>query len=463
MKKTAETPKKLITRQREYFQEGHTRSLEFRLEKLALKKAIENYEERILAAVKLDLGKPNIEGFLSETAFTIAEIDLFLKKLKSWAKPKKVATPLAFLPGSSRIYSEPYGIALIIGPWNYPFNLAIVPGIGAIAAGNCVVIKPSEVTPNTSRVIFELFQEYFDREYIAVVEGGAEKAKALLREKWDYIFYTGGSAVGKKIMAAAAKHLTPVTLELGGKSPCIIDKNVPMKTVARRIAWGKFFNAGQTCVAPDYVLVEKSVKTKFVAMMREVLLEFFGDNPQESPDLARIVNNHHFQRLTKLLKNTQILVGGETDRKTKYIAPTLIDEPSWKQPVLQEEIFGPILPILEYETLDEALQIISRQPKPLALYFFTKDRSLRERVLTSSTSGGACINDAFSHIVPNKLPFGGVGNSGTGNYHGKASFDTFSHQKSALKRSLFPDIKDRYAPYTLTIKKAKMLIKFMTG
>lgn len=453
-----------IKRQNEYFKLGQTKSIEFRLKQLViLKKAIEKYSEEILTAVKKDLSKPRFEAYLSEIAFTIAEIDISLKKLKSWSKPKKVKTPLAHQPGSSYIYSEPYGVTLIIGPWNYPFHLTVAPLIGAISAGNCAVLKPSELTPNTSKITAKLFKEYFDPEYISVVEGGVVEAENLLNEKWDYIFFTGGTIVGQKVMLAAAKHLIPVTLELGGKSPCIVDKNVSIEVAARRVTWGKFFNAGQTCVAPDYVLVHKDIKEEFIKNLIKTIKSFYGDDPALSADFARIVNEHHFNRLTGLLNNSRILIGGQTNKSVKYIAPTVIDQIDANHPLMQEEIFGPIMPIIEYEDLDKVINTINKKPKPLSLYFFSNDKKLQEKIIKNSVSGGVCINDTLSHILPNYLPFGGVGESGMGNYHGKASFTTFSHQKSVLKKSMIFDPKNRYAPYKLSLQKIKKLINFMTS
>ncbi len=455
--------KQIIQSQRDFFKTQKP-DYSFRMQQLAtLKTAIEAYESELLLAMEKDMRKPRFEGYLSDIAFTVTEIDLALKRLKSWMKPKRVSTPIAHLPGSSYIHAEPFGVTLVMAPWNYPIYLLLVPLIGAMAAGNCTVLKPSELTPNTSNVIAKMFKEYFDPAYIAVVEGDGQTAQELLNEKWDYIFFTGSPAIGKIVMQAAAQHLTPVTLELGGKSPCIVDKNINMETAARRIIWGKFLNAGQTCIAPDYLLVHQSIKDAFIEQCKKTLLEFYGSDMANSPDLARIVNERHFDRLSSLLKDANILVGGETDRDSRYIAPTLLDGVDWEHPVMQDEIFGPILPVLEFSDLNDAIETINSHPKPLALYFFSNDKSLQNKVIDETSSGGVCINDTINHIIPNNLPFGGVGTSGMGAYHGKASFDIFSHHKSTLKRSFLLDIKIKYAPYTVKIEHAKKLLKLMTG
>lgn len=454
----------IIEKQKDYYRYGHTHDVSFRLKQLStLKKAIHKHEREIIEAVKKDMGKPKMEGFLSEVAFTISEIELALKNLKSWAKPQKIKIPIAHLPGSSYIYTKPYGVTLIMGPWNYPFHLLVAPLVGAMAAGNCAVLKPSEITPHTSALTAQIFKEHFDPRYIAVVEGGPEESQALLNEKWDYIFFTGGTEIGQKVMEAASKNLTPVTLELGGKSPCIVDKEVRINIAARRIAWGKFFNAGQTCVAPDYVLVQEEVKDKFLAEFEKCIHRFFGNDVEQSPDFARIVNERHFDRLAKLLENTKIAIGGEMNRENKYISPTVVDGIDWDHPIMQEEIFGPILPVLKYQDLDQAIQRVNDQPKPLAFYFFSDNERHQKKILDNTISGGICINDTLSHIIPNALPFGGIGPSGMGNYHGKASFDTFSHKRSMLKKSTAIDIKNRYAPYKMSIRQAKMILKFLTG
>ncbi|HEY9853059.1 MAG TPA: aldehyde dehydrogenase [Leptolyngbyaceae cyanobacterium] len=448
-----------ILQQRAFFSSGKTKDVAFRIEQLELlKQSILANKDAILEALNKDLHKPTFESYLAEL-YVVKDIDYAIKNIKSWTKPKKVNTPLEQFPSTSIIYTEPLGVVLIMSAWNYPFSLIISPLIGAIAAGNCAILKPSEIAPHTSRVIADLFQKNFDPAYISVIEGGVEISQELLKEKFDYIFFTGGTTIGKVIMEAAAKHLTPVTLELGGKSPCIVDADVDLPKAARRITWGKFLNAGQTCVAPDYLLVERNIKKDLLAEIKKCLVEFYGDDPSQSADYARIINQKHFHRLTSLLNYGEIIVGGKTDPKTNYIAPTLIDNISVDAPLVQEEIFGPILPIIEYDNLTEAIAFVNERPKPLALYFFSKNRNHQERILQETSSGGACINETMMHLGVPELPFGGVGSSGMGSYHGKASFDTFSHQKSVLKNTFFMDMKLRYPPYAGKLN----LIKRMLG
>jgi acyl-CoA reductase-like NAD-dependent aldehyde dehydrogenase len=414
---------------------------------MVLRGAIEQRESDVLLALKRDLGRPMMEGYTSEIAIVLHEIDFALKNVAAWARPRKVRTPLMLFPGSSWVYPEPYGSALVIAPWNYPFQLAISPLIGALAAGNCVVVKPSETAPHTSRLIADMIGNEFDPGYLAVVEGGIEETKALLGQHFDYIFFTGGTRVGKIVMAAAARHLTPVTLELGGKNPCIVDASADLDKAARRIAWGKFVNAGQTCIAPDFVLAEKSIKPALLARLTAVIESFYGVDPKTSPDFGRIGNEHHFERLRALLSAVKVVAGGETDAAQRYIAPTIVDGVAWDHAIMQEEIFGPILPVLEFGDLEAALTALEVKPKPLALYFFSEDRERQEQVLRRLSSGGACINDTFAQLLNLRLPFGGVGDSGMGAYHGKAGFETFSHSKSVVKRSTWLDPGIKYPPY----------------
>ncbi|MBD2180416.1 aldehyde dehydrogenase [Aerosakkonema funiforme] len=437
----------LVQQQRQFFSTGNTKDISFRIAQLQLlKQAILENKQAIANAVKADLKKPDFEIYLTEL-YVVKEIDYTIKHIKSWAKAKKVATPLEQFPSSAIIYPEPLGVVLIISPWNYPFNLMILPLIGAIAAGNCAILKPSEISLHTSKVLADIFQKNFDPAYIALVEGGVETSQQLLKEKFDRIFFTGGTNVGKIVMEAAAKHLTPVTLELGGKSPCIVDADTQIEIAARRIAWGKFINAGQTCIAPDYLLVNHNIKKDLLDAIKKCIQEFYGDDPAKSPDYTRIINKKHFSRLAAFLKDGEIIVGGETDAENNYIAPTVIDNVSLDAPIMQEEIFGPILPVITYNDLTEAISIVNDRPKPLALYFFSKNKDRQERILRETSSGGVCINDTIMHIGIPELPFGGVGDSGIGAYHGKTSFDTFSHQKSVLKNSFLVDMKLRYAPY----------------
>jgi aldehyde dehydrogenase (NAD+) len=352
-------------------------------------------------------------------------------------------------------------VVLIIGPWNYPFSLMIEPLLGAIAAGNCAILKPSEIAPHTSAIVAELIHKTFESDYITVIQGGVETSQQILAEKFDHIFFTGGTKIGKIIMEAAAKHLTPVTLELGGKSPCIVEPDIDLKTAARRITWGKFINCGQTCIAPDYLLVDRTIKSELITELKQSIQEFYGTDPATSPDYPRIISDQHFQRLSSFLQDGNIMIGGQTNPENRYIAPTLIDNIALDSPIMQEEIFGPILPMVEYGDLTEAINLINSRPKPLALYLFSQDKAKQTRVLENTSSGGVCINDTVVHISVRDLPFGGVGDSGIGRYHGKTSFDIFSHKKSVLKKSFIFDLDWRYAPYTQG--KLKLLKKFLFG
>ncbi|MEH2210007.1 aldehyde dehydrogenase [Nostoc sp.] len=448
----------IIQTQRDFFQTGKTKDVNFRIEQLKnLKQAIIEHEQLIVEALKADLHKPEVETYLTEIS-VIKDIDYAIKHLQDWIKPKKAAVSWDFFSYSAKIYPEPLGVVLIIGPWNYPFQLIISPLIGAIAAGNCAIIKPSEIASHTSDVIAKIIAKHFDPAYLVVIEGGVEASQKLLAEKFDHIFFTGGTAVGKIIMAAAAKYLTPVTLELGGKSPCIVDTDINLEHTVRRITWGKFINAGQTCIAPDYLLVNKTIKKDLIDGLEKSLKEFYGDNPVNSPDYARIISEKHFERLVSFLKDGEVVIGGENQPSERYIAPTLIDNVSLEDSVMQEEIFGPILPIIEYTDITEAIALINSRPKPLALYLFSQDKNLQKRVLQETSSGGVCINDTVMQVGVSSLPFGGVGDSGIGNYHGKASFDTFSHKKSVLQNSFWLDLKWRYAPYQGKLPLIKKLL-----
>jgi aldehyde dehydrogenase (NAD+) len=448
----------LLCKQRDFFQTGKTKPVDFRLQMLKnLKKTILEHKKAILKALAADLHKPVFESYITEIV-TLKEIDYAIKNLRRWTKPRKVRVPLELFPYSGRIQAEPLGVVLIISPWNYPFHLLISPLVGAIAAGNCAVLKPSEFAPYTSGLIANLIEKTFEPAYIAVVEGGVETSQTLLAEKFDYIFFTGGNAVGKIVMAAAAKHLTPVTLELGGKSPCLVDTEIDVEKTARRICWGKFINAGQTCIAPDYLLVNKNIKNSLLDSIKKCLLEFYGEHPANSPDYARIIHQNHFDRLVKFLQDGEILIGGEINRDELYISPTVIDKVSWEAPIMQEEIFGPILPVIEYTDIAEAIAKINSRPKPLALYLFSDNKNLQQYVLQSTSSGGVCLNDTLIQSGVPSLPFGGVGDSGIGSYHGKASFDTFSHYKSVVQNSFWLDLKWRYPPYEGKLSFLKRLI-----
>jgi aldehyde dehydrogenase (NAD+) len=451
----------VVCKQRDFFNTGQTKELDFRIAQLkTIKQLIIDHETEIIEALKADLHKPECEAFLSEISLIAKEIDYALKHIKTWNKPQKAAVPWQFLPASAQIHPEPLGIVLIIGAWNYPIQLIISPLVGAIAAGNCAILKPSELAYHTSRILAEIISKKFDPAYIAVIEGDVETSQKLLLEKFDHIFFTGSKDVGKIIMKAAAKYLTPVTLELGGKSPCIIDYDIHIEHTIRRIIWGKFANAGQTCIAPDYLLVNKKIKDKLLAGIQKCLKEFYGDNPAKSSDYARIISPKHFERLANFLKNGKIIIGGESNPEERYIAPTVIDNVSWDDPIMQEEIFGPILPVIEYSEISEAIALINSRPKPLALYLFTQNKNLQKRVLQETSSGGVCINDTVKHFAASSLPFGGVGDSGIGNYHGKASFDTFSHYKSVLYKPFWLDLKLLYPPYQNKLSLLKQIMKF---
>ena len=450
---------KKLEKQRAFFRSGRTIPLAFRKKALKrLGRAIRQHENEIYAALREDLNKSKTEAFMCEVGMTLAELSYMLKHLEGWAKKKYVRSPLAQFSATSFTVKEPYGVALIMSPWNYPFMLTMEPLIGAIAAGNCAVVKPSAYAPATSAVIRRILRACFPEEFIFVVEGGRAENQALLDQRFDYIFFTGGVTVGKEVMAKAAKHLTPVTLELGGKSPCVVDRTAKLELAAKRIVFGKFLNAGQTCVAPDYLLVHREVKNTLVAYMRRYLQLFYGKKPLENPDYPKIINEKHFLRLKGLMENQHILVGGD-DNGTDKIAPTLLDAVSPDAPVMQEEIFGPILPILTYATLEEAIRFVKAREKPLALYLFTTDRTTEKRVLQEVSFGGGCVNDTVVHLATPYMAFGGVGKSGMGSYHGKKSFDTFSHYKSILKNSSFLDMPVRYPP--ATARKEQLLRWFL--
>ena len=451
---------KLKNEQNSFFNTGKTKSYEFRVGNLKkLENSIRANETEILKALKDDLNKSETEGYISEIGFLYEEIRFALKHLKKWMKPQRVSTPVTQWPGRSYIFSEPLGSVLIIAPWNYPFQLGISPLIGAIAAGNCAVIKPSEVSSHTGRVIEKLIFETFPREYISVVLGGVETSQALIAQPWDHLFFTGGTEIGKKVAMEAAKTLTPVTLELGGKSPCILDQDIDWEVAAKRIVWGKFFNAGQTCVAPDYVLLPQGTADRFLPLLKTAIEKFFTATPETSPDYGRIVSCGHYDRLKKYLSRGQVAIGGVCKEEERFISPTVLTQVSWQDEVMREEIFGPILPLLEYESLEQALGEIESRAKPLALYFFSSDQEKIRSVLNRLSFGGGCINDTLVHLANPKLPFGGVGESGIGRYHGKYSFDTFSHQKGVVERSFWGDVALRYPPYQNHLKLFKKIMR----
>ena len=438
----------LVKKHHSFFATNKTKDLAFRREQLRkLRGLIVDHEQELFDALRGDLDKPAFESYVGETGFVIKEIDFALKHLAGWAKPERVRTPLIHFPGSSAIYREPCGVALIIGPWNFPVQLMLVPLISAISAGNCAVLKPSISALRTSHLIARLIRDTFDQCFISVVEGGAETTQALLGEKFDYIFFTGGPAVGRIVMTAAARHLTPVTLELGGKNPCIVDQDVDLDSAARRIVWGKFFNSGQSCVAPDYLLVNRNVKKALIERIKRSIRDFYGKDPSQSQDYGRIIDTSHYDRITGLLSCGRVLLGGTGDRTTRYMAPTLLDDIQGNEPIMQEEIFGPILPIIAYDKLSQAIAFVNERPRPLALYFFSRSKRVQEQVLHETSAGGGCINDVVIHQTSAYLPFGGVDESGIGACHGKAGFDTFSHQRSVIKRGFSFDSSLRYPPY----------------
>ncbi|MDH2451625.1 aldehyde dehydrogenase [Priestia megaterium] len=426
----------LTRKQLSFFNSGKTKDVAFRIETLKkLRELVVRHEDDILKAVKADLNKPEMEAKRAEVGLVLSEIDFAVKNLAEWAAPKEVETPSTHAGAKSYIYQDPYGLALVIAPWNYPFQLAVSPVVGAIAAGNCVVLKPSELTPHTSSLLAKMFNENFPEEYLTVVEGEVETSTALLKENFDYIFFTGSTMVGKIVAEAAAKHLTPVTLELGGKSPTIVHEDANIEEAAKRIARGKFANAGQTCVAPDYILVQRNVKDELLANLKQVVTNTYGEDVSQNLDFPHVVSEKHFDRLNSFLTNGDIVFGGKTDRSRLFIEPTVLDNISWEDNVMQDEIFGPILPVIVYDEISEVIEAIVKRPKPLALYLFSEDEAVQDRILNSVSFGGGSINDTINHMTSHYLPFGGVGDSGMGAYHGKASFDTFSHAKSILKRS----------------------------
>lgn len=434
----------LLEKQRIFFAAGKTMDVSFRIQALqTLRTMIKANEALLMDALKSDLNKNEFFSYMTEIGIVLGELSYTLKHISKWAKPRRVKTSLPLFGSKSFIYPEPYGSVLIIAPWNYPFQLIVAPLIGAIAAGNCAILKPSEFTPKTSAVIAKLIGETFPEEFIAVVQGGVETSGNLLKEKFDYIFFTGSVPVGRIIMKAAAEHLTPVTLELGGKSPCIVHEDANLKLAAKRIAWGKFINAGQTCVAPDYLMVHKNVKEEFLTLLKLSIQDLYA-NVHEKGYFTKIVSKQHFNRLLPFLTNGTVSIGGRYDEKTLIIEPTVLENILWEDEVMQEEIFGPILPVLEYESLSIALKQINEKPKPLALYLFSESKHVQESVLSKISFGGGCINDTVFHLSSPHLPFGGVGESGIGAYHGKGSFDVFSHKKSILKQTTRFDLPFRY-------------------
>jgi len=447
--------------QRDFFNSHKTKDLEFRVEQLStLRKAILTYEDRLYDAFFKDLRKSKFETYETEIGLVLEEINRHICNLHHWAKPLKVSTnQLLHFWSKSSINKEPYGLVLIMAPWNYPFQLLINPLVGAISAGNCMALKPSELTPNIARVMEEMIAEFFESQYISLFNGQMELSQALLQQKWDLVFFTGSPAVGRIVMESAARNLSPVVLELGGKSPCIVDADANLKVAASRIVWGKFLNAGQTCIAPDYLFVHSSVKAELLRLMSKKITQYFGTKPGESADFPRIVNETKTQRLAGFLGKGNVIAGGEVNIQERFVSPTILDNISAGDPVMQEEIFGPILPVMEFGSVREVTDYISSNPKPLALYYFSEDTVKQAELLGKTSSGGACINDVITHVANPNLPFGGVGNSGMGKYHGKFSFDTFSHQRAVIKKSTRVDVPVRYPPYRGKLWILKKLLK----
>lgn len=422
---------------------------------------IQKSEDLIVKALYDDFKKPEFEAVLTETNYVISDLKDTIKNIHKWARRKRVFPSILNFPSTDYIYKEPYGNVLVIAPWNYPFQLALCPLIAAVAAGNRVVLKPSELTPNTSSIIAKIIEKTFHINHVEVHEGGVEVSNKLLAQRWDYIFFTGSVAVGKVIAKAAAENLTPVTLELGGKNPCVIDETANLKLAAKRIVWGKFINAGQTCIAPDYILIQKNMKVNFITFLIDEIIKSYGKKMDKSPDFARIINTKNFIRLDSMIEREKVIFGGETDANKLFISPTLIEEPALDSPVMKEEIFGPILPILTYETEAEIHNIISKYEKPLAFYIFSENHSFAKKLIGHYSFGGGCINDTVVHFSNKRLPFGGVGHSGIGAYHGKLSFDIFSHHKAIVKKGNWLDLPMRYAPYKDKLASIKRLLDWM--
>ena len=449
----------IVESEKHFFRTGVTRGVDFRIDMLKkFRKAIIENDELISAALKADLNKQPFESYMCETGLLLEEINFHIKRLKKWSKTRRVKSGIGQLPGRSYVCPEPYGVVLIMAPWNYPVQLCLMPLVGAISAGNCAVVKPSAYAPESSRVISKLIESAFPTGFVTAVEGGRDANKALLDEPFDYIFFTGSVAVGKTVMEAAAKRLTPVTLELGGKSPIIVDETANLPLAARRIAFGKVLNAGQTCVAPDYLMIEKSVEAPFIEEYKKALADFFPDGDMSG--MVRIINDKHFERVCNILDNSgNVVIGGARDAETRFIEPAVLTEVPIDSPAMQQEIFGPVLPVLPYEKLDDCIDFIRSRPKPLALYIFSENKMNQEKVLNSCSFGGGCINDTIIHLATTHMPFGGVGSSGMGSYHGKKSFDTFTHARSIVKKSTWLDLPMRYHPYSE--KKLGIIKRFM--
>jgi aldehyde dehydrogenase (NAD+) len=451
-----------LRRAREFYAKRVTRDVAYRKDALRrLEATIATREKDLLDALNADLRKPAQEAYASEIGVVQTDIGHATRNIARWARSRRCRIGLGLAPARGRVNPEPLGVALIIGPWNFPLQLLFSPLVGALAAGNCAILKPSEFAPSVSTVAAEIVRETFEPGHVTLFEGGVDVARSLVGLDVDHIFFTGSITVGRQVMAAAAEHLTPVTLELGGKCPCIVCPDARLPVTARRIAWGKFLNAGQTCVAPDHVIVHRSVKDRFLGELERVIGAFFGSDPRTSADFGRVVNRRHFDRLERFLDQGRIVVGGQTDASELYVAPTVVVDPDPAADIMTDEIFGPILPVLEYDDLDETLVDLASRPAPLALYLFSEDRAIHDRVVSRTASGGVCINDVVNHIVPKALPFGGVGQSGMGQYHGKAGFDCFTHHRSVLRRSTLFDPGYAYPPARVSLKTLKRAYRWM--
>lgn len=458
----AKNVESMIAFQHSFYFTGKTKTTEYRVDMLSrLKETISSMESEILEALAKDLGKSSFEGYVTEVGFVLSSIDFMIKHLEEWMEPQQVKTPVHLQPAKSFVIRESYGSVLIIGPFNYPFQLVMDPLVGAIAAGNCAIVKPSEAAPHTAAIVRDILTKTFPPDYIRVVEGGKDETSALIHAPFDYIFFTGSAAVGKIVMKAAAERLTPITLELGGKSPAIVDHTANLQIAAERIVWGKFMNNGQTCVAPDYILVHEKVKDQLIKAITKSIQDFYGEDSSKSPDYGRIVNEKHFDRLAQLLvkENRHIVLGGQMDRDDLFISPTILDGISWNSASMQEELFGPILPIVTYRNLGESIHRIRQMPKPLAAYMFTENDKAEAYFLENLSFGGGCINDTVSHVGNIHLPFGGVGSSGMNEYHGKASFDLFTHSKSIMKKSTRIPVRLGFPPYGKKLALIKKLLR----
>ena len=450
----------LLEQQHKFFASGATLNVDYRIRQLrSLYQVILQYQERISQALREDLSKSDQEAYLTEIGMVLGEISYTLRHLRRWVRPRRTGLTASTLFSSTRICPEPYGSVLILAPFNYPFQLALTPLVSALAAGNCAVVKPSEYAPATAAVISEMLNNNFEQRLCAVVTGGAQTAQNLTGLDFDYIFFTGSATVGRKVYKAAAQNLVPVTLELGGKSPCIVEQSADLDAAAKRIIWGKFLNAGQTCVAPDYLLVQDTVKRALLEKMCAKIVEFYGQEPQHNPNYPKIINQSHYDRLCEMLEEGSILFGGQRDPDTLKIAPTLVENAPFYSKLLSDEIFGPILPVIEFNRIDQVYEYISIHEKPLAFYLFTRNRTLERELIKKIPFGGGCVNDTVMHITSPQLPFGGVGMSGIGSYHGKAGFDAFTHPKSILRKRTLLDLPMRYPPYTTAKPMMKRILK----